>query len=106
MEWDFTWPSGMLREQNLLRLSRSELLTLEKDFSVYVTQVEAKYNKKPPKPKTPPTSRPRKSSKSALPVNLHRICADAVHDYKIIDQRLKKMVALGKNGRTVLPRSF
>ena len=106
MEWDFNWPSGMLREQNLLQLSRSELFDLEKNFSVYVSQVDAKYNKKPPKPKEAPAYRPRKSSKSAVPVNLNRICVDAAHDYKIIDQRLKKMVALGKNGRQTLPRYF
>jgi hypothetical protein len=106
VEWVFNWPSGMLREQNLLRLSRSELFTLEKDFSAYVTLVEAKHGKKPPKPRVSTSLRPRKNAKKAPPLNLDRICVDAVHDYKVIDQRLKKMVALGKNGRTVLPRSF
>ena len=104
MEWEFNWPSGMLREQNLLQLSKSELFDLEKNFSVYVSQVDAKYNKKPPKPKTPATLRPRKSSKSAVPVNLDRICVDAAHDYKVIGDRLKKVLALGKNVMQVLPR--
>jgi len=104
VEWDFNWPSGMLREQNLLQLSRSELFDLEKNFSAYVSQVEAKYNKKPPKPKTPLAPRPRKASKSAEAENLDPICIDAAHDYKVIDVRLKKVLALGKNGRQALPR--
>lgn len=104
MEWEFNWPSGMLREQNLLKLSRSELFDLEKNFSVYVSQVDAKYDKKPPKPKTPPASRPRKASRAAVPQNLDRICIDAAHDYKVIGDRLKKVLALGKNGRQPLPR--
>ena len=106
MEWDFNWPSGMLREQNLIQLSKSDLFDLQKNFAVYLGVVEAKYNKKPPKPKTPATLRPRKSSKSAVPVNLNRMCVDAAHDYKIIGDRVKKIVALGKNGRPTLPRYF
>ena len=104
MEWEYNWPSGMLREQNLLQLTKSELFDLEKNFSVYVSQVDAKYNKKPPKPKTPATFKPRKSSKTALPEKLDRICVDAAHDHKIIGDRLKKVLALGKYGRQALPR--
>ena len=104
MEWDFNWPSGMLREQNLIQLSKSDLFDLQKNFAVYLGVVEAKYNKKPPKPKETPAYRPRKSSKSAVPVNLNRICVDAAHDYKIIGDRVKKVLALGKNRRPTLPR--
>ena len=97
MEWVFNWPSGVLREQNLIGLSRIELFALEKDFSAYLSQVEAKYNKKPPKPNTPiATTRPRKASKTTMPQSRDRIYIDAAHDHKVIDQRLKKVLALGR----------
>ncbi len=101
MEWEYKWPSGMLREQNLLQLSKGELFALEKEFSAYVSEVEAKYNKKPAKTSASP--RPRKNAKATAPVNLDRICIDAAHDYKVIGDRLKKVLALGKNGRQALP---
>ena len=104
MEWDFNWPSGMLREQNLLQLSRGVLVDLQKNFAVYLGQVEAKYNKKPPKLKTPATPRPRKASKSGQAQNLDQICIDAAHDYKVIGDRLKKVLALGKHRIQPLPR--
>lgn len=104
MEWDFNWPSGMLREQNLLQLSRGVLVDLQKNFAVYLGEVEAKHNKKPPKPKTPATPRPRKPSKSGESKNLNQICIDAAHDYKVIDDRLKKVLALGKYRIQPLPR--
>ena len=104
MEWEFNWPSGMLREQNLIQLSKSDLFDLQKNFAVYLGEVEAKYNKKPPKPRPTLAPRPRKSSKSAAPVNLDRICVNAAHDYKVIGDRLKKVLALGKNRIIALPR--
>lgn len=106
MEWEFNWPSGMLREQNLIQLSKSDLFDLQKNFAVYLGEVEARYNKKPPRPKTPATPGPRKNSRSAVPVNLDRICVDAAHDYKVIGDRVKKILALGKNGIPALPRYY
>lgn len=106
MEWEYKWPSGMLREQNLLQLSKSELFALEKSFSVYLSEVEAKHNKKPAKPKKSLSPRPRKNAKASEPDNRDRICIDAAHDYKVIGDRLKKVLAMGKNGKQALPRYF
>lgn len=96
MEWAYNWPSGVLREQILTRLSREELLELERNFSAYLRQAQANYLKKRPKPKVSTLAGPKKVSKVPDAEALQRIFTDAERDYKVIGDRVKRVLATGR----------